>query len=337
MASSSSEINLPMNSIMHMITNKLCSTNYLIRKSQLEPVLSLQGLFDYVDGSSSYPTTEVLVDQKPAANPEYASWVAGDKRAIIILQASLFEEAATEIIGLSTAREIWSTLEHAYSNSSIKRIQTLRDQLRGLSKGNLSVSDFGRRFKAISDQLSAIGHPVDEPDKLHWFLRGLGLAYESFSTAIRASKPTPTFRDLLAQAENHELFIQSLYGSTSPIVAFNARVDRTQFNNHGCGARSPRGGRGHGRRPPHCQLCRKDGHFANNCPQLASFTQQAPGNDSELAKAFLAQCHVTTSGPDWSVADTGATDHMLNSTDNIIKPEPYLGPNNEGDPSTRKL
>lgn len=49
-------------------------------------------------------------------------------------------------------------------------------------KDTSSMSEFGRKFQTICDQLSSIGHPVEENDKLHWFLYGFGSAFESFST-----------------------------------------------------------------------------------------------------------------------------------------------------------
>ncbi|GJW58829.1 hypothetical protein Tco_0105560 [Tanacetum coccineum] len=56
--------------------------------------------------------------------------------------------------------------------------------------------------------------------KLHWFVCGLGASFETFSTAIRTTKPFTTFRDLLSQAESHEMFLKSLHGSATPPVAF---------------------------------------------------------------------------------------------------------------------
>ncbi|KAJ0837337.1 hypothetical protein HanRHA438_Chr16g0777101 [Helianthus annuus] len=216
-------------------------------------------------------------------------------------------------MGLTTTRQIWLALGSAYSHISIERIQKLRDQLRLTTKGSSSVSDFGRKFMGICDQLSAIGHPVDEADKLHWFLCGLRPAFETFSTSIRTSKPQPPYRDLLVQAKNHELFLRSLHGNTTPLVAFNSQ----QFRGGGSGNRGSGGrfhhsssidGRGRGRRSPQCQLCRKHGNFADSCPNIASFVPQRNSTDVELANAFLAHCNVSTNSP-W-IPDIGATDHM---------------------------
>lgn len=174
MASSSTETTLPMNTILHLITIRLSPSNYLLWVNQMTPLLTYQNLFDHIDGSSPAPPSHLVVDGKPTLNPAHAEWLAADQRAVILLQASLTEEAFSEIVGLTTARSIWLALEASFGNSSMERVHNLRDTLHLLTKGSASVLDFGRRFKTICDQLAAIGHPVDDEDKNHHFLRGLG-------------------------------------------------------------------------------------------------------------------------------------------------------------------
>ncbi|PWA56113.1 gag-polypeptide of LTR copia-type [Artemisia annua] len=109
----------------------------------------------------------------------------------------------------------------------------------------------------------------------------------------------------------------SLHGTETPTVAFNAQ----QLRGSSRGSHSGRGsyssgrgssrGRGRGqqqRRPPHCQLCRTNGHYASACPELHSFASKAPSDES-LVKAFHAQCHVTDDSPDWR-ADSGSSQHI---------------------------
>lgn len=72
-----------------------------------------------------------------------------------------------EVSGLYSSREIWLALESAYSHDSMERSQNLKDSLRQLKKGTLSVSEFAKQFKAICDQLSAIGQTVSNDDKSH--------------------------------------------------------------------------------------------------------------------------------------------------------------------------
>ncbi|KAJ0581551.1 putative RNA-directed DNA polymerase [Helianthus annuus] len=221
----------------------------------------------------------------------------------------------------------------------------LRDSLRQISKGSASVTDFSRKFKAICDQLAAIGHPVTDTDKTHWFLCGLGSSFENFSTAIRTNRDVLAFRDLVTKAESHENFLQTLHPTpVSSPVAFTANQQRSRGSTSSAGkGRSPSFSRGSGsqslsrgsRRPPHCQLCRTDGHYANKCPRLASFAS-ASTHDAHLAQAFQAQCHVTTENPDW-VADTGATTHMSPTTDSLHDTAPYKGPENKPTSSSSSM
>ncbi|KAD4982590.1 hypothetical protein E3N88_19261 [Mikania micrantha] len=162
MAGSSSNNEFPMNTLMHMIHIKLCSTNYLLWKNQMEPILNYQHLMSYVDGSSTAPPTTLPADGKTVENPAYTVWLTADQRTIILLHASLSEEAVTVIIGLLTARAIWVELETAYANPSIERAHNLRDKLSSLQKGSQSVAEFGRTFKNLSDQLAAIAQPASD-------------------------------------------------------------------------------------------------------------------------------------------------------------------------------
>ena len=106
----------------------------------------------------------------------------------------------------------------------------------------------------MCDQLTAIGHPVTDDDKSHWFLCGLGSSFETFSTTQRLITPRPSFRDLVAQAESHELFLKSVTDSSVAPVAFNTTSSYSSSTNNsgrGRGRNTSRGGgssqRGRGR------------------------------------------------------------------------------------------
>lgn len=74
-------------------------------------------------------------------------WLTRVKHIVILLQASLIGEELLEVVGLSTAHDIRVALETA----SMERVQNLRVKIFLLSKGTLTISDFGRRFKEICD------------------------------------------------------------------------------------------------------------------------------------------------------------------------------------------
>lgn len=78
------------------------------------------------------------------------------------------------------------------------------------------------KFKSICDKVAAMGQPVEDMEKIQWFLYGLGASYEMISISIHTSKPYPSFWDFLSHAESHELFLHSLHvSSTQPVTFFS--------------------------------------------------------------------------------------------------------------------
>ncbi|KAJ0701721.1 putative RNA-directed DNA polymerase [Helianthus annuus] len=318
---------IPLHSLSHLINIKLNSTNYLPWEKQITPVLSYIGLVDHVDGSKSCPPKTISSNNETVSNPAFAAWKSADQKVLLLINSTLTEEAMSETIGHSTALSVWNALAAAYSHCSIERIHNLKDSLRNLQKGTGSVAEYGRKFKALSDQLASIGHPISDEDKRHWFLCGLGASFESFSTSQRTIRPAPAFQDLLANAENQELFVQKLHGPTTTEAAFysNSSKPNRSSSSRGRGRYQPSKGRGnnYNKRPPLCQLCRKEGHYASACPTLSSYAQKVT-LDANLAHAFNAQCSLASETPDWT-ADSGATTHMLTNNHGLKDSKPHTG------------
>ena len=125
-------------------------------------------------------------------------------------------------VGHATSRDVWVALERAFSHGSKTREIRLKDELQLMKKGNRSVAEFSRAFKGLCDQLMAIGRPVDEVDKSHWFLRALGTEFAGFSSMQMALTPLPSFHDLVPLAESFDLFQKSLETPTRSSTAFTA-------------------------------------------------------------------------------------------------------------------
>lgn len=69
----SAESNLPLATILHLLTIKLTSSNYLLWKNKIRPLLSYQNLLGYVDGSFPSPPATTIVEGKTSLNPKYGS------------------------------------------------------------------------------------------------------------------------------------------------------------------------------------------------------------------------------------------------------------------------
>lgn len=326
---------IPIATLIHMITIKLSSSNYLLWRNQVVPVLASHDLLGFVDGTVS-PPPATLTDEsgKISPNPDYTTWYAKDQRILCLLQSSLTEESMAEVIGASSSRAVWLALEAAFSHDSESRAHQLREELQMLKKGTLSVAEYGRKFKLLCDQLAAIGRPVDNSDKTHWFLRGLGSQFTSFSDVRMAMTPRPALRDLIHQAQSFELFSRSTESSEPAQAAFTVqtrgeggRGNGTSHNSNHGGGRTGNRGRGRRNYVPKCQMCGIEGHFADRCPNRfdRTFFRNNGGAAANLAQAFGANCNISSErASDWFL-DTGASAHITSDPSTLDSCEPYSG------------
>ncbi|KAJ0814130.1 hypothetical protein HanPSC8_Chr17g0781871 [Helianthus annuus] len=132
--SSSTENSLSMATLLHMLTIKLSSSNFLVWRNQVSTMVLHQNWMRYVDGSYPVPSKTISSDNKEVVNPDYTTWFETDQLILLLLHSSLSEEAMAEVLGLSSSREVWKALDSAYSNDSMERSQNLKDSLRQLKK-----------------------------------------------------------------------------------------------------------------------------------------------------------------------------------------------------------
>ena len=240
---------LSFNTMIHMVTIKLSSSsNYLLWKSQLLPLLESQELLGHVDGTLAPPPWFAPADSQ-TPNIKYLAWKNIDQCLLSLLLPSLTDEAMAEVVGLSTSLEVWLALENTFSHQSKAREIRLKDDLQLMRRGTRSITEYARVFKVLCDQLHAIGRPVDGTDKVHWFICALGSDFTSFSTAQMAQTPLPSFLDLVSKVENFEFFQKSLDNHGPPTTVFTATnhsQPRSAFRNQcrhqlGCHSSSHRG------------------------------------------------------------------------------------------------
>ncbi|KAL6344748.1 hypothetical protein AAG906_002654 [Vitis piasezkii] len=95
---------LPFNTMIHMVTIKLSSSNYLLWKSQLLPLLESQELLGHVDGTLA-PPPQFASANSQTPNIKHLAWKKTNQRILSLLPSSLTEEAMAEVMGLSTSCE----------------------------------------------------------------------------------------------------------------------------------------------------------------------------------------------------------------------------------------
>ena len=101
-------------------------------------------------------------------------------------------------------------------------------------KGSSTISEYLHIFKNICDDLSAIGKPLTDRNKVFALLNGLGPDYESFVTTYLCP-PIPTYKEIVPLLQGHEtmrsIHTTESYGGTNQHMAFYGQRSPGQGNN----------------------------------------------------------------------------------------------------------
>ncbi|XP_010475978.1 PREDICTED: uncharacterized protein LOC104755317 [Camelina sativa] len=346
-------------SISQVVTLKLTESNYLLWKTQFESFLSPQMLLGYVNGSVVRPsaTRSVNSDEGPSEepNPDFAKWMRNDQLVMAWIFGSLSEPALRVVYGMHSAHEVWMALAKKFNRVSTTRKFDLQNRLRACDKLGRTMEDYLSELKQIFDQLDSIGYPMNDLEKIHGLLSGLGKDYESVATVIEHSMdtvPGPCYEDVVFKVTAFDDKLKK-YASASmvtPHLAFQAEksyFDRGGSNNRG--GRSNGGSRGRGNYStrgrgfsqhinnqnssnrqnktggarPTCQICGKYGHSAFDCYNRYNEEYVQPELPTALAAMRISEGEQHT-GNEW-LPDSGSTAHITNSTANLQQAQPYQG------------
>ena len=100
--------------ITHFLNIKLDKGKYLLWRSQFLPLLKLHNLEGLVDGTSPCPVRflpSIEKDAQPTINSEYTRWSKFDQMLLCWLISSLTEAVLAHVVGLTTSRAVWCSLE----------------------------------------------------------------------------------------------------------------------------------------------------------------------------------------------------------------------------------
>ncbi|CAJ2640151.1 unnamed protein product [Trifolium pratense] len=223
----------------NLVSIKLSTTNFLLWKSQILPLIRGLHLEHHIT-SSEKPVDEITDSSgKKSNNPDKEQWVFNDGLLTSWLLSNMKEETLSLIYGGDTAYSIWSTINDQLLPNSEDSEAQLKNNLYGLSKGNLTLDEYIRKFKDICDKLAAIGKPLSDVDKVFQISKGLGIKYKEFKIAVLSKPPYPSFHQFIMSLQNFE----QVY-----LAEEKSSIDHNQafFTHRGKGS-NMRGGRGNHR------------------------------------------------------------------------------------------
>ncbi|WVZ57430.1 hypothetical protein U9M48_007816 [Paspalum notatum var. saurae] len=344
MASSSS--NSPSPSLGPPISEKLTRENYLLWKAQILPAIKSAKLMGILNGSTKAPpvTNTVTNSDKTTStisNPDYEQWLVQDQLVLGYLLNSLSKEVLAQVAVLTSAAEVWGTLETLYSARSRARVTNLRMQLSTLKKGTMTVAAYYAKMKAIGDELAAAGNPVGDDEMVSFILSGLDFDYNPIVSSVLSRIEPITLSELYSQILAFETRLQMFQDQNSSSSQFQSSANaatrgrggygRGRGNNRGRGRGRGRGGRdagnfnsprqnnqGPSNDRPLCQICGKRNHSAVDCWHRFDETYQ---QQTKTAGSASAAYGIDTN---W-YADSGATDHITGELEKLTVRDKYNG------------
>jgi hypothetical protein len=210
-------------------------------------------------------------------------------------------------------------------------------------KGTSTVIEYFDKMKALGDEMTASGRPLDEEELIEYIITGLDNEYTPLVSALCTRKEPISVSELYSQMLNFETRIGLFQEGNQhrSVNAANQKGSRGRGGSRGhrggraspadCGTNIPTGrggfdrgfGRGRGRSsnytdPVICQVCGKKNHTAVECWHRfdESYTP-----DQKFAHAASSSCNVDTN---WYM-DSGATDHITDELEKLTVGNKYQG------------
>ncbi|KAI9184921.1 hypothetical protein LWI28_002492 [Acer negundo] len=220
-------------SFSHPLSIKLDSTNFLLWKNQVFPILEptiLTSLFlEHTFVHPKYLAPDSVI------NPEYQVWMKQDKLHFSWLLTTLSEGVQTQKVGLTTSHQLWTEIKRIFMSTVEARAMNLLSELQTTKKGALSMNEYLQRMKTVFDNLAAIGEPIAKKQLNQYVLGGLGPEYDAF--VATATSRAITYEELRGFLLSHEGRIErynNLTSNSSLMPSANVATLQNNRNNGQC-------------------------------------------------------------------------------------------------------
>ncbi|GJZ23157.1 retrovirus-related pol polyprotein from transposon TNT 1-94 [Tanacetum coccineum] len=194
----------------HISLPKLTKYNYDNWSIQMKALLGAQDAWEFVTTEYEEPTDAEIGDMNASQLKALKEKRMKAKTALYLLFHSVDESGFKKIVGASTAKQAWDTLEKAYKGADrVKqvRLQTLRGELEAMRmKETEGVSDYITHVQTVVNQLKRNGETLPDTRIIEKILRSLTENFENVVCAIEESKDLEdlTIEELAGSLEAHE-------------------------------------------------------------------------------------------------------------------------------------
>nr|CAN78706.1 hypothetical protein VITISV_028658 [Vitis vinifera] len=215
--------------LSQLITMRLEDDNFLMWKYQIENVVRGYGLEGFLFGTEQVPPkmvndgTGILVP-----NPKFRDYQRQDHLLISWLLSSIGSAFLPQVVGCSSAFEVWNTISHNFNSQSSAKVMFYKSQMHMLKKDGLTMRDYLTKMKNYCDLLATAGHKISDTDHILAIMQGLGDEYESVIAVISSKKSSPSLQYVTSTLIAHEGRIAHKISSNDLSVNYTS-----QYSNRG--------------------------------------------------------------------------------------------------------
>jgi hypothetical protein len=73
------------------------------------------------------------------------------------------------------AAAVWNTFESSFGSQTRARAVNIRIALATMRKGNMTITEYVNKMRALGDEMSAAGKPLDYEEMVSYILAGLDM------------------------------------------------------------------------------------------------------------------------------------------------------------------
>jgi hypothetical protein len=214
MTSSSSSIN---NSSLAQPSEKLTKTNHALWYAQVHTTLRGAKMIGYLTSEARPPPTHILengVDGKEIKedgktrmmpNPEFEDWDAANQQVLSYLLGLLSKDILIHVVLCTTAAKAWVAIHGVFAPQTRARTMNTRLALGTTHKGNLPVTEYFSKMKALRDEMTAAGRTLEDEELIKYIIAGLDEEYTPLVSTICARTEPISLGEFYAQLLTFEI------------------------------------------------------------------------------------------------------------------------------------
>ena len=130
---------LNMSMLNHHFPIKLDRDNYILWHTQMENVIYANGFEDHIEGLRPCPPKTISIGE---VNPYFLVWKRYDHMILSWIYSFFTPDVMSQIVGLWTSHEAWTTLQRSFSTSTKEITMQLRLAFQTTKKGPLTMMEY---------------------------------------------------------------------------------------------------------------------------------------------------------------------------------------------------